>query len=155
MSDWVLLLAILGGLVLLGAVLVTMAAIRTHGVRDSFGAEGIRTKGVKAFASFMTPLTEDGVRDRIDTVVESHRRFSRTEDVDGGLNVYVRANIWTWGEVIEVRFADANQGTQVTATCRPRLQTTLIDYGQSGKDLGLFMSLLKRRTESGLRGNIP
>ena len=33
-------------------------------------------------------------------------------------------------------------------SCRPRLATTLTDYGQSGKDLGLFIDLLAEKLET-------
>lgn len=65
---------------------------------------------------------------------------------------FVRGNFWTWGEVIEVMFTETAEGTEVNPTCRPRVSTTLFDYGQSGSDLSLFIDLLVHPTESGQRG---
>ncbi|KRE85240.1 hypothetical protein ASG86_05500 [Arthrobacter sp. Soil764] len=61
-----------------------------------------------------------------------------------GLRVYVRGNFWTWGEVIEVRLMEDAEGTVAQASCRPRLKTTLFDYGQNGKDLALFIELVQK-----------
>jgi hypothetical protein len=92
------------------------------------------------------------LREKIHSVVQSERRFSRIEEAPGRIDVFVRGNLWTWGEVIEVTFTETADGTEVTAICRPRVSTTLFDYGQSGSDLGLFIDLLVDRTESGQRG---
>lgn len=124
--------------------------MRTRRTQDAIAAEGIHTQGVRAYTSLKANLTADALRDRIDSVVNNHQRFSRATTVEGGVNVYVRANVWTWGEVIDLRFTPSGQGTQVTATCTPRLKTTLIDYGQSGKDLALFMRLLTQEIGSGV-----
>jgi hypothetical protein len=150
---WATLLAVLGGLFLLLAILAAIAAIRTRRTQDDTAAEGIQTQGVRAYTSLTANLTADALRDRIDSVVNNHQKFSRTKTVADGVNVYVRANIWTWGEVIELRFTPAGQATSVTATCTPRLKTTLIDYGQAGKDLALFMSLLTQEIGSGVPGH--
>lgn len=69
------------------------------------------------------------------------------------MDVYARANVWAWGEVIEVRFAETREGTEIQATCRPRLSTTLYDYGQSSSDLSLFLDQLLERTEAIQRGD--
>ncbi|WP_458111286.1 hypothetical protein M1D88_13145 [Arthrobacter sp. R1-13] len=124
--------------------------MRTRRTQDATAAEGIHTHGVRAYTSLKANVTADALRDRIDSVVNSHQRFSRTKTVADGVNVYVRANIWTWGEVIELRFTPVDQATSVTATCSPRLKTTLIDYGQAGKDLALFMGLLTQEIGSGV-----
>lgn len=63
--------------------------------------------------------------------------------------VFVRHILWTCGEVIEVTFTENADGTEVNATCCPRVPTTLFDCGQGGSDLGLFIDLLVHRTESG------
>lgn len=94
----------------------------------------------------------DTLRQEIHAIVHSQKRFSRAEEVPEGVDVYVRGNIWTWGEVIEVSFSETSEGTDVYTACRPRLATTLADYGQSGSDLSLFIELLEQGTDSGQRG---
>jgi len=77
------------------------------------------------------------------------------EETPGGVDVFALANVWAWGEVIEIRFFETSEGTQISATCRPWLATTLFDYGQSVKDLDLFVVLLRQQTESAQRGDGP
>lgn len=147
------LLGFLGVCLLIVVGLSPIAVVRSQRARAAAVAKGILTQGVKASAFFKSGVASEILREEIRSIVESQRRFSRVEEVPGGVDVYARANLWTWGEVIEIRFAETREGTEINATCRPRLATTLYDYGQSSSDLGLFLDLLLERTKSIQRGD--
>ena len=148
--EWGLpLLGFLGVCRLILMMLSPIAVVRNQRSRTAAAAKGIRIEGVKAIKSLKVGIGSEALRQEVHAIVHSQKRFSRAEEVPGGVNVYVRGNIWTWGEVIEVRFSETSEGTDVYTVCRPRLATTLADYGQSGSDLSLFIELLQQRTDSG------
>ncbi|MFJ5694141.1 hypothetical protein ACIP9X_09835 [Arthrobacter sp. NPDC093125] len=151
--DWAFpILATLGVCLLILIVLIPMALLRTQRGRAAAQNEGIHVEGVRASKSLTLGISSEMLREKIHSIVQSERRFSRIEEAPGRIDVFVRGNLWTWGEVIQVTFTETADGTEVTAICRPRVSTTLFDYGQSGSDLGLFIDLLVDRTESGQRG---
>ena len=151
--EWAFpILATLGVCLLTLIVLIPMALLRTQRGRAAAQNEGIRVEGAGASKSLKLGVSSEMLREKIRAVVQSEKRFSRIEEAPGRIDVFVRGNLWTWGEVIEVAFTESADGTEVTATCRPRVSTTLFDYGQSGSDLSLFIDLLVHRTESGQRG---
>lgn len=153
LPEWAIpILITLGICLLILILLIPMAVVRTHRGRAASQSGGIQVEGVRASKSLKLMTSSDSLRERIRTIVHRERRFSRAEETPDGVDVFVRANIWTWGEVIEVRFTETTNGTEVIATCRPRVSTTLFDYGQGGSDLSLFVDLLVRQTESGYRG---
>ena len=133
-------------------VLSPIAVVRNQRSRTAAATKGIRIEGVRATKSLRVGIGSEALRQEIHAIVQSRKRFSRAEEAPGGVDVYVRGNIWTWGEVIEIRFPETSEGTDVYILCRPRLATTLADFGQSGSDLSLFIELLQQRTESGQRG---
>lgn len=147
------LLGFLGVCLLFLIGLTPLAVVRSQRARAAAVAKGIHIQGVKASACFKSGVASKILREEIRSIVESQQRFSRVEEVPGGVDVYARANLWTWGEVIEVRFVETREGTEICATCRPRLATTLYDYGQSSSDLTLLLDLLLERTESIQRGD--
>jgi hypothetical protein len=150
--EWAVpILVTLGVSLLVLIVLIPLAMVRTQRGRAASQNGGIQVDGVTASKSLKFAISPEWLRERIRQVVQNERRFSRVEETLGGVDVFVRGNIWTWGEVIELRFTDVPNGTEVTATCRPRVSSTLFDYGQSGSDLSLFVDLLLRQTESGQR----
>jgi hypothetical protein len=153
LPEWAIpILVTLGICLLILIVLIPMAVVRTQRGRAASQSGGIQVEGVRASKSLELVISPDSLRERIHAIVHKEKRFSRAEETPDGVDVFVRGNIWTWGEVIEVRFTETTNGTQVLATCRPRVSTTLFDYGQSGNDLSLFVNLLIRQTESGHRG---
>lgn len=152
-SEWAFpILAILGVCLLILIVLIPMAMLRTQRGRAAAQTEGIRVEGIRASKSLKLGVSSDMLREKIRSVVQNEKRFSRIEEAPGRIDVFVRGNLWTWGEVIEVTFTETAEGTEVNATCRPRVSTTLFDYGQSGSDLSLFIDLLVHPTQSGQRG---
>jgi hypothetical protein len=151
--EWAIpILVTLGICLLVLIVLIPVAVVRTQRGRAASQNGGIQVEGVRASKSLKLLISPDSLRERIRAIVNSEWRFSRAEETLDGVDVFVRGNIWTWGEVIEVRFTETTSGTEVIATCRPRVSTTLFDYGQSGSDLSLFVDLLVRQRESGHRG---
>lgn len=151
--EWGLpLLAVLGVCLLVLIVLSPIAVVRNQRARTSARAKGIHVEGVRATKSLKVGVGSEVLREEIRSIVKSQKRFSRVEEAPGGVDVYVRGNFWTWGEFIEIRFSETDDGSEIYATCRPRVPTTLIDYGQGASDLSLFIDLLLHRTESGQRG---
>lgn len=151
--EWGLpLLGFLGVCLLILIVLSPIALIRHQRVRTSAVAKGIHVEGVRATKALKLAIGVEALREVIRSIVKSQTRFSRVEETPGGVDFYVRGNIWTWGEVIEIRFSETGDGTEIYATCRPRVTSTLFDYGQSASDLSLFIDLLLHRMESGQRG---
>lgn len=148
-------LAFLGVCLLILIVLSLMAMVRAPRGRAGAEAKGVRVEGVRAFKSLKFGITSEILREKIRSIVQDEKRFSRVEERPGGLDVFVRGNMWTWGEVIEVRFTETAEGTEVNTTCRPRVSSTLFDYGQSGSDLGLFIGLLAQGAESKRPGDGP
>jgi hypothetical protein len=140
------LLMILGICLVIVITLGVLIATRTRKTKTIAEKAGIEYNGVEAHKSFRINIESDAVVARTPSVVRSTGRFTRMEEGPTGLQVYVRGNFWTWGEVIEVRLTEDAQGTVARATCRPRLKTTLIDYGQNGKDLALFIELVQKST---------
>lgn len=140
------LLALVGICIVIVIVGGAIVAKRTKRTKAAAQDMGIRLDGVRAFKSFRVGVPSNLLVDQVREVVQNHPRFSRFETVSNGVHVYVRGNIWTWGEIIELRFAEDSQGTEISASCRPRLRTTLVDYGQNGKDLALFIDLLLQQT---------
>lgn len=56
-----------------------------------------------------------------------------------------RINVKTWGSRITVQYKSLDESrTLVEASSRPKVSTTLIDYGQSRDDLRDFFSALER-----------
>ena len=152
-TEWAFpILTILGVCRLILIVLIPMAMLRTQRGRTAAQTEGIHVEGVRASKSLKLGVSSDTLREKICSVVQSEKRFSRIEEAPGRIDVFVRSSLWTWGEVIEVTFTETAEGTEVNATCRPRVSTTLFDYGQSSSDLSLFIDLLAHTTESGQRG---
>jgi hypothetical protein len=151
--EWAIpILVTLGICLLVLIVLIPVAVVCTQRGRAASQSGGIQVEGIRASKSLKLVISPDSLRERIHAIVHREKRFSRAEETPDGVDVFVRGNIWTWGEVIEVRFTATTNGTEVRATCRPRVSTTLFDYGQSGSDLSLFVDLLIRQTESGHRG---
>lgn len=152
--EWgILVLATLGACFLILIVLIPMAVARTQRERAAAQTKGIRAEGVRASKSMKLGISPEILREKIRSVVQNEKRFSRVEDAPGGVDVFVRGNMWTWGEVIDVRFSETADGTEVNATCRPRVPTTLFDYGQGGSDLGLFIDQLVQRVETNRPGD--
>jgi hypothetical protein len=151
--EWAIpILVTLGICLLVLIVLIPVAVVRTQRGRAASQSGGIQVEGVRASKSLKLAISPDSLRERIRAIVHKERRFSRAQGTPSGVDVFVLGNIWTWGEVIEVRFTETTDGTEVIATCRPRVATTVFDYGQSGSDLSLFVDLLVRQSESGHRG---
>lgn len=151
--DWGFpLLGFLAACLVLTIVLTPIAFARTHRAKAVAEIKGIKIDGPTASKSFMLAASSERLLEKFHSVVQGERRFSRVEANPGRVIIYVRGNIWTWGEIIEVQYSDTKGGTEIYATCRPRLRTTLFDYGQSINDLSLFIDLLLQGTESDQHG---
>lgn len=89
-------------------VLIPMAMLRTQRGRAAARTDGIRVEGVRAFKSLKLAISSDMLREKIRSVVQSEKRFSRIEEAPGRIDVFVRGNLWTWGEIIRLRSPSCN-----------------------------------------------
>lgn len=101
-------LATLGACLLILIVLIPMAMLRTQRGRAAARTDGIRVEGVRAFKSLKLAISSDMLREKIRSVVQSEKRFSRIEEAPGRIDVFVRGNLWTWGEIIRLRSPSCN-----------------------------------------------
>jgi hypothetical protein len=146
-------LATLGVCLLILIVLIPMAVVRTQRGRAAAQTARVRVEGVRASRSLKLGISPEMLREKIRSVVQSERRFSRVEETPGG-------GVKVWSDIIcglgvrssRLHSLRPQTAPKVNATCRPRVPTTLFDYGQGGSDLGLFIDLLVHGTESGRRG---
>ena len=85
---------------------VSMAVAHTQRATQVSTASGIQIVGVQTFKSFSLEARPATVWEAACLVTERERRFLRASKTPTGGLVYVRANIWTWGEVIEIRLSN-------------------------------------------------
>jgi hypothetical protein len=122
--------------------LVMFGARRTRLTNEASRRSGVSVNGASASASFDWHGDHDALRRKISRLVESHPKYSKVETQPSKINVYIRPNIWTWGEVISIPLPE-KMPTRIKVKCSPRLETTVYDYGQCGKDLVEFIELVK------------
>lgn len=136
-------------LIFLGIMFVVFIALlmfsmqRSTRTKDAAARNGVRYQGTVATASFHTALGREALEERIRGIVQDHKRFLRMESEPHGFRVYARRSIWTWGVVIDLTLAESNgSGTDVEARATCKVSTSVVDYGQNGKDLGLLIHLI-------------
>jgi hypothetical protein len=124
--------------------LVLFAARRTRLTNEASLGRGVLVRGASASASFDWHGDLDALRRRISTIAENHPRYVRVENFPSKINVYVKPSIWSWGQVISVPLPGETPA-RINANCSPRLDTTIYDYGQCGKDLAEFIELVNKQ----------
>jgi hypothetical protein len=125
--------------------LVLFATRRTRLTNEASLDRGVSVRGASASVSFDWNGDLDALRRRISTIAENHPRYARVENFPSKINLYVKPSIWSWGEVISVPLPGETPA-RIHAHCSPRLETTIYDYGQCGKDLAEFIELVNKQT---------
>lgn len=87
--EWAFpILATLGVSLLILVVLIPMAMLRTQHGRAAAQTEGIRVEGVTASKALKLGVSSEMLREKIRSVVQSERRFSRIEEAPGRIDVF-------------------------------------------------------------------
>lgn len=143
-------------LIFLGIMFIAFIALvmfsmhRSTRTKDAAARNGVRYQGTVATASFHTALGREALEKRIREIVQDHKRFLRMASEPHGIRVYARRNIWTWGVVIDLTLVESDgSGTDVEARATCKVSTSVVDYGQNGKDLGLLVDLINADSKSG------
>lgn len=125
--------------VVMSATLGTLAILKTRRAGpDALRVAQDRTVEVRG--------TREGVLERVRKALAQlplarHVRVTRTGDV---VEAKVGTSWRSWGEVVIARVADATpEGRLVHLTSRPRLRTTVVDYGKSHANLEAVANALR------------
>lgn len=72
----------------------------------------------------------------VESAVAGMRRFKLRSLSADGAEIRVSITFKTWGETITLKFEDAGSNmSRITATCRPLMKSTAVDYGQGRQDI--------------------
>lgn len=99
-------------------------------------------------ATFPIEITRELLPVVISEVVRTSRRFKLKAATAAGATLTVGFTWRVWAGVIELSFAPGQGSwTQVEASWRPTVATTVIDYGQGAKDLRQLYKELQAASE--------
>jgi hypothetical protein len=107
------------------------------------------TTGATSRAEFSLPAAPEAVKEIIKGNIRGNRRFDLLGEDPTTLRVKARASAFTWGEEIVVNLQGADGGTRITAECRHKQRTAIVDFGQSRRDLQTVLQGLDRPGRSG------
>lgn len=125
------------GVILLAAVFVTIAS-RPKRYRGIQSAHAVATYDGKV------RLGKSEVLGQVRRNIARSNRFSETSYEEGRLHIKVGASALTWGEDVEILLeAEGPDKTHFIATCRHRLSTVIVDFGQSARDLSFLLEGLQ------------
>ncbi|MDX6263764.1 MAG: hypothetical protein QOH84_5452 [Kribbellaceae bacterium] len=100
------------------------------------GDYAISTKMARSTGTVVLPVPVDVVVGVVDRVSQAMPRLRLMHLSAAGATVDCKMNIWTWGLRITLSFRQLGPDqTQIWAECKPKLVTTLFDYGQGERDL--------------------
>lgn len=103
----------------------------------------ILTQRGRATAHFTIDGTVEQVRARVKAMVERERRFRWREGGDETVVLDTAANWATWGERMTITLGVAGMtSTSVMVRVEPKVRTTVIDWGQGARDIGLLHAFL-------------
>ncbi|RPE78436.1 hypothetical protein EDF39_1114 [Frondihabitans sp. PhB161] len=102
----------------------------------------------RSSATFPIEITRELLPVVISEVVRTSRRFKLKAATAAGATLTVGFTWRVWAGVIELSFAPGQGSwTQVEASWRPTVATTVIDYGQGAKDLRQLYKELQAASE--------
>lgn len=104
----------------------------------------VSSSRARSSATFPLETPRESLPALISEVVRTSRRFKFKEATAAGAILTVGFTWRVWAGVIELSFTPGQGSwTQVEASWRPTVATTVIDYGQGAKDLRrLYKELL-------------
>lgn len=119
------------------AVLIFIAARRKRS--ESGDSHEISSRSARSEGRLVVSLPIDEVPVAIERVAGNHPRFSVVELTSEHAEIRGRMNFKTWGMTTHLKYTSLSPDrAEITASCDPRLATTLVDYGQGRKDIGLL-----------------
>ncbi|GAA4265171.1 hypothetical protein [Frondihabitans peucedani] len=104
----------------------------------------VSSSRARSSATFPIKTTRESLPAVLSEVIRTSRRFKLKAATEDAATLTVGFTWRVWAGVIELSFAPGKGGwTQVEASWRPTVTTTVIDYGQGAKDLRrLYKELL-------------
>jgi hypothetical protein len=104
----------------------------------------VSSSRARSSATFPIKTTRESLPVVLSEAVRTSRRFKLKDATADGATLTVGFTWRVWAGVIDLSFAPGQGGwTQVEASWRPTVATTVIDYGQGAKDLRrLYKELL-------------
>ena len=134
MQTWML-FPIMAVLIALGAVATFAFFARKRRAEDEARSRGISVGNARASMVSDVPLDVATTRKLLETNIGSMPRYSLRDPHGSTLLVRARTNLWSWGTVLEIHLDEVDGGTTAAALAYPKVSTTLIDWGQGGKDI--------------------
>jgi hypothetical protein len=117
------------------------------------GDYAISTKMARSTGSVVLPVPVDVVVGVVGRVSQATPRLRLKHLSAAGATVDCKMNVWTWGLRITLTFRQLGPDqTQIRAECKPKLVTTLFDYGQGERDLRALLVAIDDEIASAGRG---
>lgn len=118
------------GAVVFGGVFVAIIRAMSRAARRT-------VPGVSAPAQVGHLALERSPEDVLVTALEAVRslQVTRVTEDDGVVTGHTRVSWRSWGEVVTVQVRAAGGGSDVRVGSRPRLRTTLVDYGTARRNV--------------------
>jgi hypothetical protein len=122
-------------------------------LRSGDGDYHISTKMARSTGLVVVPVPVDVVVGVVDRVSHAMPRLRLVHLSAAGATLDRRMNSWTWGQRITLTFRQLGPDqTQLWAECKPKLSTTIIDWGQGKRDLRALLGAIDREITSAGRG---
>jgi hypothetical protein len=117
------------------------------------GDYAISTKMARSTGSVVLPVPVDVVVGVVDRVSQAMPRLRLKHLSAAGATIDRRMGVWTWGLRITLTFRQLGPDqTQIWAECKPKVVTTLFDYGQGERDLRALLVGIDDEIASAGRG---
>ncbi|GAB3555739.1 hypothetical protein GCM10027404_33040 [Arthrobacter tumbae] len=140
MQELAVIASIVFGILLVAAViLLLILSRRTTKTRTATQTRGVQTKGTEASLEFSSREDLQTLQGHVRSLLSSNHRYADLRELPNGFTLRVKGNFWTLGTTIECTVEPVPEGLRGQATAQPRLKTTMVDYGQSGKELLDFL----------------
>lgn len=134
---------VLAALMVVASTLILIGLARKRASERDARARGIAYQ--PAGASLViedVPLDLESVRTLLEQAVASDPRLYVRKTSENVISIKGRPNLWTWGTRIIVTLDGVGDHTRASAVASPALSTTLIDWGQSSRDIWALMKSL-------------
>ncbi|WP_066523193.1 hypothetical protein [Curtobacterium ammoniigenes] len=107
----------------------------------------VTTQRGRATTQFIVYGTIEQLRDRVRAIVDQDRRFRWRAGDNSRIILTTRPNWATWGETITLSFGAAGSTrTSVNVRAKPRLATTVLDWGQGARTIRFLYEQLTATT---------
>jgi hypothetical protein len=121
--------------------------------RFSDGDYYISTRMARSTGSVVVSVPVEVVVGVVDRVSRAMPRLQLRHLSAAGAAFDCRMNIWTWGQRITLTFGQLGPDqTEIWAECKPKVSTTIIDWGQGKRDLRALLGAIDREISAAGRG---